>query len=428
MSVALIDGNNFYVSCERVFNPALEGRPVVVLSNNDGCVVARSAEVKALGVKMGAPWFQLRDLARKHGILALSSNYALYADMSSRMMNVLAAIRRSRRCIPSTNAFSAWTASRGAIWPPTRNACGSRCGCGWVIPVCVGIAETKTLAKLANHCAKKNLAGSDGVCDLTRLDERAAERALLAAHAGQRSLGRRPAADRNSPSAASDVKDLRGPIRKRCAGVLGGAGTHGARTQRHVLPEPGAVAPNKREIMSSRSFGAYVYDLPSLAEAVALYVGRAAEKAAPAGFAGRHAAGLHPHQSRSRPTRRNTSAASPFRCRKRPRHVALTRAAHCGRCAACTSPDSPIRKLGSLLDLSARHGAGLGLFTGHRDRTRADAGDGPHQPPVGTRHAEAGGRRRTAGLADAAAAHVACLYYELERTAAGALKCADDLR
>jgi DNA polymerase V len=89
MSVALIDGNNFYVSCERVFNPALEGRPVVVLSNNDGCVVARSAEVKALGVKMGAPWFQLKDLARKHGILALSSNYALYADMSSRMMNVL---------------------------------------------------------------------------------------------------------------------------------------------------------------------------------------------------------------------------------------------------------------------------------------------------------------------------------------------------
>lgn len=75
MTIALVDGNNFYVSCERVFNPTLEGRPVVVLSNNDGCAVARSAEVKALGVKMGTPWFQMKDLARKHGILALSSNY-----------------------------------------------------------------------------------------------------------------------------------------------------------------------------------------------------------------------------------------------------------------------------------------------------------------------------------------------------------------
>ena len=90
MSFALIDGNNFYVSCERVFNPRLEGRPVVVLSNNDGCAVARSAEVKALGVKMGVPWFQLRDLAKQHDILALSSNYTLYASMSDRMMNMLA--------------------------------------------------------------------------------------------------------------------------------------------------------------------------------------------------------------------------------------------------------------------------------------------------------------------------------------------------
>lgn len=83
-AIALIDVNNFYVSCVRVFNPKLEGRPVVVLSNNDGCAVARSNEVKALGVKMGKPWFQLKDLARKHGIIAYSSNYALYADMSNR--------------------------------------------------------------------------------------------------------------------------------------------------------------------------------------------------------------------------------------------------------------------------------------------------------------------------------------------------------
>ena len=86
---ALVDCNNFYVSCERVFAPRLENRPVVVLSNNDGCAVARSNEAKALGVKMGTPWFQLQDLAKQHGIVALSSNYTLYGDMSQRVMAIL---------------------------------------------------------------------------------------------------------------------------------------------------------------------------------------------------------------------------------------------------------------------------------------------------------------------------------------------------
>ncbi len=86
---ALVDANNFYVSCHRVFDPSLKGRPVVVLSNGDGCCVARSSEIKALGVKMGTPWFQLRELARQHGIVALSSNYALYGDLSQRFMWVL---------------------------------------------------------------------------------------------------------------------------------------------------------------------------------------------------------------------------------------------------------------------------------------------------------------------------------------------------
>ena len=88
-SIALIDVNNFYVSCERVFNPQLINRPVVVLSNNDGCAVARSNEVKALGIGMGAPWFKFKDLAKQHGIVAMSSNYALYADMSNRVMSIL---------------------------------------------------------------------------------------------------------------------------------------------------------------------------------------------------------------------------------------------------------------------------------------------------------------------------------------------------
>jgi len=86
---ALVDCNNFYASCEKLFDPRLKTRPVVVLSNNDGCVVARSAEVKALGIPMGVPWFQLQAQARKHGIVACSSNYALYADMSNRVVEVL---------------------------------------------------------------------------------------------------------------------------------------------------------------------------------------------------------------------------------------------------------------------------------------------------------------------------------------------------
>ena len=89
MPIALVDCNNFYVSCERVFNPKLEGKPVVVLSNNDGCAVARSNEVKALGVKMGEPWFKMEKLAKQHGIIALSSNYTLYGDMSARVMSIL---------------------------------------------------------------------------------------------------------------------------------------------------------------------------------------------------------------------------------------------------------------------------------------------------------------------------------------------------
>ena len=169
MSFALVDGNNFYVSCERVFNPQLEGRPVVVLSNNDGCVVARSAEVKALGVKMGVPWFQLKALAVRHGILALSSNYTLYADMSNRMMGVIS------RYSPSQEIYSIDECFLGLDGFPADGLAemGQRIRQQvrqWVgIPVCVGIAPTKTLAKLANHCAKKNLAGSDSVCDFGRL-------------------------------------------------------------------------------------------------------------------------------------------------------------------------------------------------------------------------------------------------------------------
>ncbi|MDP3688497.1 MAG: DNA polymerase V subunit UmuC, partial [Sulfurimicrobium sp.] len=161
---ALVDGNNFYVSCERVFNPALEGKPVVVLSNNDGCAVARSAEVKALGVKMGTPWFQMQDLARKHGIIALSSNYTLYADMSNRMMSLLRQFSPRQEiysideCFLGLEGFNRdLTAYGQEIRQQVRQWIG--------LPVCVGIGPSKTLAKLANHIAKKGPEWN-GVCDL----------------------------------------------------------------------------------------------------------------------------------------------------------------------------------------------------------------------------------------------------------------------
>lgn len=279
MPIALIDGNNFYVSCERVFNPTLENRPVVVLSNNDGCAVARSNEVKALGVTMGTPWFQMKDLARKHGIIALSSNYALYADMSNRMMSVLARYSPDQEiysideCFLGFEGFGNYDleAHAQAIRWQVRQ---------WVgIPVCVGIAETKTLAKLANHCAKKSLSGVEGVCDLTRLS--ASERStLFSGIAVGEVWGIGPRLSRQlTDRGIATVEALRRAdpkaIRREFSVVV-------ERTVMELNAIPclslEEVIPAKQQIMSSRSFGQYVYDLDPLKEAVASYIAIAAEK------------------------------------------------------------------------------------------------------------------------------------------------------
>ena len=171
MPIALVDCNNFYVSCERVFNPKLEGVPVVVLSNNDGCVVSRSNEVKALGLKMAEPWFKIEKFAKQHGIIAFSSNYALYGDLSARVMSILSTFSPRQEiysideCFLDLDGFD--PQSLIAYGQTIRQTIKRNVG----IPVCVGIADTKTLAKLANHCAKKKLAGADSVCDFGRLDE-----------------------------------------------------------------------------------------------------------------------------------------------------------------------------------------------------------------------------------------------------------------
>jgi len=279
MSFALIDGNNFYVSCERVFNPKLEGKPVVVLSNNDGCVVARSNEVKALGVKMGEPWFKLKDLARRHRIIAQSSNYTLYADMSNRMMAILGSYSPHQEIYSIDECFL----GLDGLEHLDLMAWGQRM-CRqvrqWVgIPVCVGIGSTKTLAKLANHCAKKNLAGIDGVCNLDLLDEQAQAELFARIPVGEVwGVGWRL----TEKLAARNIATVR-ELRDADARTLREA--FSVMLERTVMELRGVscmeleeMAPAKKQIVSSRAFGAYVYTLTELEEAVSLYMARAAEK------------------------------------------------------------------------------------------------------------------------------------------------------
>lgn len=163
---ALVDCNNFYVSCERVFRPALEGKPVVVLSNNDGCAVARSNEAKALGIAMGEPMFKIRHLVDEAGLVALSSNYALYGDVSERVMSTLATFAPAAEVYSIDECFLdldqlACVGDLTAYCRRFRAQVKQWTG----IPVSVGIANTKTLAKLANRLAKKS-PKADGVLDL----------------------------------------------------------------------------------------------------------------------------------------------------------------------------------------------------------------------------------------------------------------------
>lgn len=168
---ALVDCNNFFVSCERAFQPELEGRPVVVLSNNDGCVVARSNESKAMGVKMGTPFFQIRHLVDSGKLEVRSSNYVLYGDLSRRVMNILSSE------IPSIEVYSideAFLDLEGIRPEDYRSRCSGlvrRIRRNTGIPVSIGIAPTKTLAKVANHFAKK-YPGYRGVCIIDN-DEKA---------------------------------------------------------------------------------------------------------------------------------------------------------------------------------------------------------------------------------------------------------------
>lgn len=172
---ALVDGNNFYVSCERVFRPSLEGRPVVVLSNNDGCAIARSDEAKALGIKMGHPHFKLRREFPNAGVIAISANFVLYGDMSSRFMGISAALGPNQEIYSIDECFINLEGVGGNLVRRShviRNRLQQWLG----LPAGIGIGPTKTLAKLANHVAKSAVRKPGSypeefgyVCDLAAL-------------------------------------------------------------------------------------------------------------------------------------------------------------------------------------------------------------------------------------------------------------------
>ena len=275
-AIALVDGNNFYVSCERVLSPRLEGIPVVVLSNNDGCAVARSAEAKALGIQMGQPWYQCQQLARAHGIVALSSHYALYADMSRRMMTVLDQFTPRMEVYSIDEAFLDLGGLAGDLTDYGQRI--RQQVRQWIgIPTCVGIGPTKTLAKLANHMAKKRPEWS-GVCDLTGEDNGMPDLMGDIPVDAVWGVGRRLAAglQAHGITTVRDLRDLDPALARQRYSVS---------LQRTVLELRGIaclplepIPPPKKHIICSRSFGRPVTALEDLRQAVVIHASRAAEK------------------------------------------------------------------------------------------------------------------------------------------------------
>jgi len=274
---ALVDCNNFYASCEKLFRPDLKDTPVVVLSNNDGCVVARSREAKLLGIKMGVPVFQIKAEMQRHGILAFSSNYALYADLSSRVMRTLEEMAPRVEVYSIDEAFLDLTGIESAIslvefGQQVRERIGHWIG----ITVCVGIAPTKTLAKLANHAAKKYPA-TQGVVDLTNPDRQRRLLALVPVDdvwgVGRRlskrlnALGITTALDLANASPRA-IRDQFSVVLERTVRELNG----------ESCIELEEIPPTKKQIVCSRSFGVKVTQFELLREAVCEYATRATEK------------------------------------------------------------------------------------------------------------------------------------------------------
>lgn len=286
---ALVDCNNFYVSCERVFAPHLEGQPVVVLSNNDGCLISRSKEAKDLGLKMGEPYHLVRPLLVQHQVRVFSSNYALYGDMSRRVMQVLSGFTVGVEVYSIDEAFLDFSGLH--LLAPDLLAYGARVRAtvkGYTgIPTCVGIAPTKTLAKLANRLAPE--LGTNGVLVLATAPEwqAALARAPVESIWG---VGRRYARKLREMGidTGAALAALPEPwLRRHLGGVVGQRlwrelhgqpclGWNPAEWDDDEHLQPGVAS--RRSVTCTRSFGRPQHEPAVLAEAVASFAARAAEK------------------------------------------------------------------------------------------------------------------------------------------------------
>ncbi len=277
-SIAIIDVNNFYVSCERVFNPKLENKPVVVLSNNDGCAISRSNEAKTLGIKMGTPWFKLKEFAKQENVTALSSNYTLYLDMSHRVMTLLSKFSPEQEIYSIDESFLDLTTFKSKDLIKYSQQIKTKIKQWTGLPVSIGIGSTKTLSKLANHIAKKN-SSFKGVCNLNVMDQDTLETWMSHIPVNEVwGVGRSLAPKLNQLGIISvlDLK-LADPdyIRQQFSIIL-------EKTVRELngvmcMKLKDIAEPNK-EIMVSRSFGRRVKDKQELIEAITSYTSRAAER------------------------------------------------------------------------------------------------------------------------------------------------------
>lgn len=283
-AIALVDGNSFYCSCERVFDARLECRPVIVLSNNDGCAVARTTEAKALGIKMGQPMFQIRDLCRDNKVAVFSSNYALYGDMSRRMNAIYDSFSPDVEIYSIDESFidvsrlpvkdrTAWASDLRAT---TRQWTG--------IPTCVGIGPTKTLAKLANKAAKKL---SSGVLDLSDPADQARVMADFPVGdvwgIGRASQLKLAALDIRY---ASQLRDMDPKLARQLMTVVGEKVIHELSGVPCIALE--TVAPQRKGCAVTRSFGSRVTTKVEMEQAVAGYATRLGEKLRRHGLATDH--------------------------------------------------------------------------------------------------------------------------------------------
>lgn len=283
-ALALIDGNSFYCSCERVFDPSLERRPVIVLSNNDGCAVARTNEAKALGIKMGEPYFKIRELCEREGVVALSSNYALYGDMSRRMNQVY------QRFSPDIEVYSIDESfldiehlpiSDRTAWAKDLRST-TRAWTG--IPTCVGIGPTKTLAKLANKAAKKL---PDGVLDLSDEPDR---NRVLGDFPIEDVWGIGPASQEKLRSlditTAAQLRDMDTKLARQLMTVTGERTVHELNGRACIALEQ--TDPQRKGCAVTRSFGQRVTSKIEMEQAVAGYATRLGEKLRRHGLATDH--------------------------------------------------------------------------------------------------------------------------------------------